>query len=659
MRANRSAPELMVRTLKIVVFLLAASGFAAAGTTSATCTSINQPTDLANATISCSQFPPATGELTGISITISGAINGSINLTNNSTTTTEVATGTTSTVFSLNAALPGFSFPGTLFSGSFTTGSQSLAPGATYKSGTLTSGPLNVGPLTDNTNSTFAGYEGAGTFTLGFNTVTTDPDTGGGGNVSTVHVTSATVSVVVVYTFTTPPALTCASTGTTGEVGVAFSSPALSVLGGVPPFTFSVASGALPNGLTLNTSTGAVTGTPTAAGSWTLQVTDSNGVLGTPTCPYSIGQITPTCPATGTTGKVGTAFSSPAITVTGGTPPYTFSVVGTIAPGLTLNTGTGAITGTPTAPGSWSVQVTDSKGGVGSLTCPFSVSGNLTLTCASSGAFGTVGQVFSSPALTPTGGTPPYTFSILGTLAPGLTLNTSTGAITGTPTATGSWSVEVTDSTGLVSSNSCPYGVALADQCPAPAFQVHYASNLNVGESYIDIANPGTDGAPLMGPGYGAAAGNVCVNVYAFDPTEEMLSCCSCLVTPDQTVNLGVNRDLLVKTLTGEVPTSVTVKLVATLAGAGGMGTTCTNSAATVGSSPPACGLLAWGTTLHATPTAGAYNTTETPFTPSTLSAAEIASLTNRCANILGNGSGFGLCNSCRAGALGAAAIAH
>jgi hypothetical protein len=181
---------------------------------------------------------------------------------------------------------------------------------------------------------------------------------------------------------------------------------------------------------------------------------------------------------------------------------------------------------------------------------------------------------------------------------------------------------------------------------------VRYASNLNIGESYIDIANPGTDGAPLLGPGFGSASGNVCVNVFAFDPGEELIACCSCLITPDQTVNLGVNRDLTVKTLTGVQPTSVTVKLLATLAGAGGAGTSCANSAANVVTATPACGLTAWGTTLHALPNSG-YGTTETPFTPSTLSAGELASIGGRCASILGNGSGFGVCNSCRSGAVG------
>src|SRR5580658_1193077 len=128
--------------------------------------------------------------------------------------------------------------------------------------------------------------------------------------------------------------------------------------------------------------------------------------------------------------------------------------------------------------------------------------------------------------------------------------------------------------------------VAAFAQNPVTAdspFQVRYAANLNIGESYINIINTGANGAPLLGPGFGAAAGNICVNVYAFDPGEELISCCSCLVTPDQTVSLGVHRDLTVKTLTGVVPTSVTIKLLATPAGTGGSGTSCTSSAATVG----------------------------------------------------------------------------
>jgi uncharacterized repeat protein (TIGR01451 family) len=187
------------------------------------------------------------------------------------------------------------------------------------------------------------------------------------------------------------------------------------------------------------------------------------------------------------------------------------------------------------------------------------------------------------------------------------------------------------------------------------SFQIRYSANLNLGESYINIANDGASGASLLGPGLGGALGNICVNVYAFDPSEELVSCCSCLVTPDQTVNLGVVADLTSKTLTGVVPTSVTVKLLATMAGTNGSGTgtVCNNSAAgpiSTANIVPS-GLAAWGTTLHAQGTG--TSTTETPFTASTLSSGELSSITGRCAAIIGNASGFGICTSCRSGAQG------
>ena len=125
------------------------------------------------------------------------------------------------------------------------------------------------------------------------------------------------------------------------------------------------ATGTLPGGLTLNTTTGAITGTPTAAGTFTIQVKDANGVVGhglarSPSSrPPSL-----TCPAVNS-GEVGVAFNSPAMTVTGGTAPYTFSVTGTLPGGLTLNTSTGAITGTPTAAGTFTIQVKDANGVVG------------------------------------------------------------------------------------------------------------------------------------------------------------------------------------------------------------------------------------------------------------------------------------------------------
>ena len=206
--------------------------------------------------------------------------------------------------------------------------------------------------------------------------------------------------------------------------------------------------------------------------------------------------------------------------------------------------------------------------------------------------------------------------------------------------------------------------VAFAQQ-DAP-FQIRYAANLTAGDSVINITNTGANGAALAGPGFGTATGNICVNVYAFSPDEQLISCCSCLITPNGLVSLSVNQDLVSNTLTGVRPNSVVIKLVNTLAGVGGAGggaTACTNSAAlagTAGSFPIVSGMLAWGTTVHAGATGG-FATTETAFIPATLTGSvavpfpagsELASITGRCTNIIGNGSTFGICRSCRTGGL-------
>jgi len=206
--------------------------------------------------------------------------------------------------------------------------------------------------------------------------------------------------------------------------------------------------------------------------------------------------------------------------------------------------------------------------------------------------------------------------------------------------------------------------LAIVAYCQSPAtwdnnFKVKYAANLNIGESYIDIINTGYNGVGFLGPGFGAPAGtgNICVNVYALSTDEQLDACCSCLITPDEVVSLGVNSSLLVKTLTGATETSEVIKLIGSNVGA----TTCANTAASVTAANIATGFIAFGTTLHATPVTGVYATTETPFAPAQfiLSGAagandELHSLTGRCAAILGNGSTFGICAGCKAGALGA-----
>jgi len=135
-------------------------------------------------------------------------------------------------------------------------------------------------------------------------------------------------------------------------------------------------------------------------------------------------------------------------------------------------------------------------------------------------------------------------------------------------------------------------------------------------------------------------------------PDEELISCCSCLLTPDQVVDLGVNRDILPNnTHSGQIITSVTVTLLGTLAGDTGNGTSCAESAAAATSASIVGGFVAFRTTLHAAAGGAPYAVTEVPFLPASLSTAELASLGNRCTAIIGNLSGYGICAACRPGA--------
>jgi len=68
--------------------------------------------------------------------------------------------------------------------------------------------------------------------------------------------------------------------------------------------------------------------------------------------------------------------------------------------------------------------------------------------------------------------------------------------------------------------------------------------------------------------------------------------------------------------------------------------------------------MAAWGTTIHANTSAaaGTYGVTETAFTPSSITDAELARLAYGCGVVANVGSGFGVCNSCRLGGLGSVA---
>lgn len=241
-------------------------------------------------------------------------------------------------------------------------------------------------------------------------------------------------------------------------VGVSYSA-ALQATGGVSPYSFAVASGTLPPGLALASSSGAVKGTPTTAGnfSFTIQVSDSSTPSQTAQKSFSVIVNPKDGLVIGTNslpnGTKGTAYSAN-LAASGGTTPYVWTVTaGSLPPGLSLSRA-GTISGTPTGSGqsSFTVQVADSSSPTQKASTSLSINisgtpGGLSIT-GSISPTATDGVFYSSTAQA-TGGTPPYTWSIsAGSLPPGLSLAATTGTISGTPTQDGQYSftLKATDS---------------------------------------------------------------------------------------------------------------------------------------------------------------------------------------------------------------------
>jgi hypothetical protein len=142
-------------------------------------------------------------------------------------------------------------------------------------------------------------------------------------------------------------------------------------------YTFSE-TGTLPAGLTLS-SAGKLSGTPTGAGSFTFTVTatPTTGTAGSRQ--YTLVVNLALAPTTLPAASAGDGYSQ-TITASGGTSPYHFTISsGRLPSGLTLNTTTGVLSGTPLASGTFRfiVKATDSSTGTGA---PFSGSRGYTLT---------------------------------------------------------------------------------------------------------------------------------------------------------------------------------------------------------------------------------------------------------------------------------------
>ena len=274
------------------------------------------------------------------------------------------------------------------------------------------------------------------------------------------------------------PLVVVTTTLPSGQVGNAYSAT-LGASGGTTPYKWSLSSGSLPAGLSLNASTGAISGVPTASASavaLTFKVSDSSKPVQSKSVSLSL-TIAPVPLAITTTslpnGQAGVAYSAN-LNASGGTLPYKWSLTsGTLPAALLLNSSTGAISGTPSASAngiSLTFTVTDSSRPLQSRSV------NLSLTISAASISVSVTPKRAGLAIT-------QTLSLTPTTSDGGGVN---------------WSVSGSNCTGsacgTLSSGTTSNGVAVTYTAPGTAGQYSVtAASVNDGSKTASVSVAVTD----------------------------------------------------------------------------------------------------------------------------------------------------------------------
>lgn len=264
---------------------------------------------------------------------------------------------------------------------------------------------------------------------------------------------SISINAVPQPTVSSPAALA------NGIVGQPYPLTTLTAAGGTPPYSNWSVNPALPSGLVFNSTTGTISGTPAATSNATHTFTVTDSFSPTPqdgSRQYSLIVTPAPLPLmiTTTSLRSGTQLQtySDTVVAAGGTAPLTWTVVaGTLPPGLQLNQSSGAISGTPTTFGSFTptfrVQDTGApqQSSQKQLTIAVNQPAPLSITTGTLGN-GVLGQPYDQ-TVQATGGSGSRTWSFQGGTIPNLSINSSTGRVTGAPTPTGNFTftVQVTD----------------------------------------------------------------------------------------------------------------------------------------------------------------------------------------------------------------------
>ncbi len=253
-------------------------------------------------------------------------------------------------------------------------------------------------------------------------------------------------------------------------------------------YVFSVSSGALPPGLTLNAATGAITGAPTSIGTFSFTVAATQGsCAASRNFTVTIACASPTIsPASLAAGQAGVAYSQTLSVTPAGS--YSFSIsTGSLPAGLSLNSATGVISGVPSLTGAFTLTV---KAQAAASGCSATQTYSLTIGCPTvslspaSLPGGTVGTSYSqSISASPSGGN--YTFAVTaGSLPAGLSLNSATGALSGTPTTSGAASFTITATGFGGCTGSKAYSITIGGGGSCPAITLPDLPGGNIGQLY-------------------------------------------------------------------------------------------------------------------------------------------------------------------------------
>ncbi|MEZ0486420.1 putative Ig domain-containing protein [Fibrella aquatica] len=376
---------------------------------------------------------------------------------------------------SCNSATNQYSISGTVSFTNAVAGTLTITDGASSTTVAVTTGATSVA-------YTLTGFTSNGAS----HTITSSLTGCGTDFIAYVAPASCTVCTTTLTTSTLP----------NGQVGTAYSRT-LVTSGGTTPYAYTVSAGTLPAGLTLNPTTGAITGTPTAAATttFTIKVTDAKSCTDVqsftivtsalPVCSLDLLVTPGTCNSatnqyslSGTVGLTNPVAGN--LVVTDGTKSTTVAVTASTTAVVYFLTGLTSGSGSHTVVANLAGCGTDNAIYTAPAACTLCTIG-LTTTSLPNGQ---VGQPYSRTIIA-IGGTLPVSFTVsAGTLPAGITLSPTTGVLSGTPTASGNFPVTIR----VTDAKSCSAAVAFTTFQIDPVTQRAMAVTVNT-----PVCNPATD----------------------------------------------------------------------------------------------------------------------------------------------------------------------